>query len=173
MKEKLIQFMLTLSRYIPFLQLSNEKRSVKQNIFETKEEDALEEKEHGCSELEYAEIQAQRGDADSQFRLGIIFYAGEEVSQDCKKAARYFSMAARQGNVNAQFALGVMYQNGDGVQQDYVKAKDFFIQVAKQGNASAQCSLGLLYKNGNGVKQDYFEALKYFQLAAAQNEAKA
>jgi uncharacterized protein len=146
-----------------FLQLSNEKRSVKQNIYETKEEDALEKKEHCCIELEYAEIQAKRGDAGSQFHLGIIFYAGEEVLQDYKKAARYFSMAARQVNVNAQFAQGVMYQNGDGVQQDYVKAKDFFIQVAKQGNASAQCSLGLLYKNGNGVKQDYFEAIKYFR----------
>ena len=60
---------------------------------------------HGFSKLP-ASI---RGNADAQVTLGVMYYAGEDVPQDYKKALKWFQKAANQGDDNAQYHLGLMY----------------------------------------------------------------
>ncbi len=52
---------------------------------------------------------AEQGDADAQFRLGVMYHEGEGVSQDYTEAAKWSRKAAEQGDASAQINLGVMY----------------------------------------------------------------
>jgi TPR repeat protein len=48
-------------------------------------------------EIQDLENNAQKGDADAQFNLGVIYYNGQGVPQDDQKAYQWFSLAATQG----------------------------------------------------------------------------
>ena len=52
---------------------------------------------------------AERGDADAQNQLGVMYYRGEGVVQDRCKSADWFRKAAEQGHPKAQGSLGIMY----------------------------------------------------------------
>ena len=116
---------------------------------------------------------AEQGDAEAQFKLGVLYYNGNGAKQNRAKAAKYFRLAAEQGNANAQFNLGLLYYKGEGVEQDYAEAAKYFRLAAEQKIAKAQFSLGVLYYKGEEVKQDYAEAAKWYRLAAEQGLAEA
>src|SRR5436305_14233433 len=61
---------------------------------------------------------AQRGDANAQFNIGLLYAAGKGVKQDYRQAAEWYRKAAEQGVGAAEYNLGVMYANGDGVTRD-------------------------------------------------------
>ncbi len=109
---------------------------------------------------------AQRGDAEAQINLGMMYYRGEGVSQDYKEAVKWYRLAAKQGNAYAQLNLGMMYDNGQGVPQDYKEVVKWWRLAAEQGNATAQYSLGGMYEHGNGVPQDYVLAYMWANIAA-------
>lgn len=67
-----------------------------------------------------------------------MYYTGNGVPQDYKKALQWFSKAAEQGEALAQYNLGLMYFNGFGVPQDYVQAYKWFNLSAAQGNEKAR-----------------------------------
>ena len=52
---------------------------------------------------------AQAGDADAQYKLGVMYAEGHGVSADGTQAVYWFRKAAEQGNADAQLYLGVMY----------------------------------------------------------------
>src|SRR5580658_8074377 len=62
-----------------------------------------------------------RGEAEAQFNLGIMYARGLGVEKDIAEAWRLFQLAAAQGNAQAQFRLGVRAEKGWGVQQDFVQ----------------------------------------------------
>jgi len=116
---------------------------------------------------------AQKGDADAQNLLGVMYDRGEGVSRDYVQAAQWFRLAADQGLAEAQNNLGLMYLKGKGVPQDYVQAVKWNRLAADQGDASAQNDLGDMYENGQGVPQDDAQAVKWYRLAADQGYASA
>lgn len=118
-------------------------------------------------------IPAEKGDACSQFIFGHLYFRGQGVPQDYKKAIKWYHKAAEQGLAIAQFNLARMYENGYGVPQDYEEAVKWYQKSAEQGFAGAQCNLGLMYYNGYGVSQDYKEAIKWYRKAAEQGQAYA
>lgn len=65
---------------------------------------------------------AKQGDVEAQFKLGLMYYIGESVSQDYKQAAYWFEKAATQGSADAQNNLGLMYDKGQGVTKNLIKA---------------------------------------------------
>ena len=81
---------------------------------------------------------AEQGDADAQFRLGVMYDIGQGVPQDEAKAAAWYKKAAEQGDADAQLNLGLMYDNGRGVPQDEVRAVAWYRKAAEQGNENAQ-----------------------------------
>ncbi|MDZ4738848.1 MAG: tetratricopeptide repeat protein, partial [Alphaproteobacteria bacterium] len=65
---------------------------------------------------------AQAGDANAQDGLGLMYEKGQGVTQNYKKAVKWYRLAAKKGNFQAQYDLGLMYENGYGVGQDDVRA---------------------------------------------------
>lgn len=112
---------------------------------------------------------AQGGNADSQFKLGVLY---RNTKIDDSEAAHWFRLAAEQGHSNAQVNLGFMYYHGKGVIQDYQEAMRWYRLAADQGHATAQNNIGLMYANGEGVMKDAQEAVRWLKLAADQEHAK-
>lgn len=81
---------------------------------------------------------AERGDADAQSHLGVMYAAGRGVSQNDAEAVRWYRKAADQGNAFAQSNLGVMYVDGRGISQSDAEAVRWFRKAAEQGNAEAR-----------------------------------
>lgn len=115
--------------------------------------------------------QAKQGDALSQYRLGILYTAGQD--QDYKEAAKWFKKAAHQGNQDAQYMLGITYYVGRGLPRDYTKAREWFRKAADQGQARAQYQLGEIYMNGRGVQKEPAWAALWYGKAAEQAHAEA
>src|SRR4030067_3172285 len=65
---------------------------------------------------------AEKGNAEAQYVLGMMYRAGRGVERDNKEARKWYQLAAEQGHPIAQFYLGWMYAHGKSVPQDYVKS---------------------------------------------------
>lgn len=65
---------------------------------------------------------AEKGNAEAQYVLGMMYRAGRGVERDNKEASKWYQLAAEQGHPIAQFYLGWMYARGRSVPQDYVKS---------------------------------------------------
>jgi hypothetical protein len=113
------------------------------------------------------------GNADAQFKLGLIYANGQGVDKDDKQAVDWFEKAAQQGHREAQTKLGFMYATGKGVTQNDSSAVYWCYKAAEQGDAIAQYNLGQMYAKGQGVAKDSNLAFSWFSKAAAQGDAHA
>ena len=125
--------------------------------------------ESRSSELSALRIEAEHGDAGSQYRLGCQYLLDGEDAE----AATWFRRAAGQGLVGAQLDLGIMYYyGGRNVPQDKTEAAKWFRRAADQGHDEAQAKLGLMYYYGRGVREDEAEAARWFHQAADRGDAR-
>ena len=124
-------------------------------------------------DLQTTGAEADTGDADAQFRLGLK-HASSAGAQDYALASQWYLKAAGQNHALAQFNLGMMYASGQGVRQDDVEAGKWFHKAAQQGDAGAQFKLGMSHYRASiwGLSQNALEsrieAYKWLHLAAAQ-----
>ena len=109
---------------------------------------------------------AERGDAQAQHNLGVLYDNGEGVAEDDQQAAYWFGKAAEQDHAPAQHNLGTLYHTGEGVPQDDRWAAYWFGKAAELGLAPAQHKLGYLYYIGKGVPEDPVQAYGWIDLAA-------
>jgi hypothetical protein len=109
---------------------------------------------------------AEEGDADAQFRLGVMYESGQGVLRNDADAISWYRKAAEQDDAVAQFNLGVMYAKG--VSPNHAEAALWYRCAADQGLAGAQFNLGMMYAAGQGVAQDYVQAHMWLDLAASQ-----
>lgn len=79
--------------------------------------------------------QAQNGDAEASYFLGVMYQTGSGARQDCSKALEWTIRAAERGHILAQSHLGVMYRDGcgDAVMQDSIEAYIWLSLAAEQG----------------------------------------
>ena len=112
---------------------------------------------------------AKKGDASSQFHLGVMYLYGEGVTQDYTEAVKWHKKAARQHHARSQNNLGSMYYEGKGVTKNYKEAIKWYKKAANQGDADSQHDLAEMYYYGKGVIQDYVSAYKWFELAAVDD----
>jgi len=82
-----------------------------------------------------------KGNAESQFKLGLMYIRGEGKSKDYENGIKYCLKAAKQGHVKAQYVLGSVYSN---TFQNYKEAINWYSKAAAQGNAEAQAKLDFL-----------------------------
>jgi uncharacterized protein len=114
---------------------------------------------------------ADHGNAQAQYKIGLMYYSGEGVTQNPAEAARWFRRAADQGSPDAQHYLGMMYEDGNGVPKDLAEAAKWIRKAAEQGSMYAQRDLASKYYHGEGVAQDRTEAAKWLGKAADQGES--
>lgn len=81
---------------------------------------------------------AERGDIESQFRLGCCYDKGEGVYKDFAEAVKWFRLAADRGHADAQFNLGICLAKGEGVPENADKAIEWLRAAAAQGHSSAR-----------------------------------
>ena len=92
-----------------------------------------------CSSPDVAlRLAANRGNAEAQASLGLMYAEGEGVPQDHDEAVRWFRLGADRGDAGAQNSLGGMYANGQSVAQDDVEALRWYRLSADQGHATAR-----------------------------------
>lgn len=54
-----------------------------------------------ASQLEALAVKANKGDADAQFHLGLMYGNGEGTPQDYKQAVKWYTKAANKGDADA------------------------------------------------------------------------
>ncbi len=118
--------------------------------------------------------QAEAGDAQAQFKLGLIYEHGAEgVERDYSKAFLWYAKAAPQGHISAQNNLATLYTRGAGVERNHDEAVKWYRVAAMAGNDGAQNNLGWMYQNGLGVPKDYQQALNWYLLSAKAGNSSA
>ncbi|MBT6297571.1 MAG: hypothetical protein HOJ14_13565 [Nitrospina sp.] len=96
---------------------------------------------------------ANRGMAEAQINLGMMFESGQGVLQNFDEAIKWYQLAASQGLIKAQEKLNLL--------------------VSKAAAAQVNFGLGVAFENGQGVPQDIMEAIRWYKLAADQGLIKA
>jgi hypothetical protein len=134
--------------------------------------DALRKRDYATAAKELKPL-AERGDAEAQYRTGLMYEHGAGYPKDMKQAVAWLTKSGMQGHASAQQELGVIYTTGDGVPRDPRRAAEWFAKAAAQDNMAAQFNLGLLYAKGEGVPNDLAQALAFFRRSAAQGFAPA
>ena len=129
-----------------------------------------------CLEKEKENLKtlAEQGNALAQYKLAFMYFNGDGVIQNYKKALDWYQQSAEQGFALAQYFLGYLYYRElRRVPKNYEKALNWLGKAAEQRFALAQYELGAMYYNGDGVTQNYEKALDLFQQAARQGFAPA
>ena len=116
---------------------------------------------------------AEAGEADAQFRLGVMYAYGRGTAREETEAVNWLRKAAAQKHVTAQLRLGLMLARGAGVHKDEAEAAEWLRQAAGHNDPVAQFNLGLMHAHGLGVSKDRSEALRWYKKAAAQGHAGA
>lgn len=120
--------------------------------------------------------EAERGDVEAQFKLGVMHCLVEEDDENAAaehlKALTWFSKAAEQGHGMAMNMLGELYTNGFGIEPNHEKAFKYWAAAANYGITSAMCSVGDSLEKGSWV-QCYEQASTWYEMAAKQGDADA
>lgn len=131
---------------------------------------------------------AEQGNAEAQYKLGLM-------SWDDTQKIYWYKKAAEQGYADAQINLGSMYYWGKGVAKDdtlsaywynkfeanvekkeymsqraddlydqgqYAEALPLYLHLAEQSNAEAQYRLGFMFLIGNGVAKDKIKSAYWY-----------
>ena len=89
--------------------------------------------------IEDMTVLAEKGNAEAQYTLGLVYDKGESVPEDDAEAVRWYRRAAEQGYAEAQNSLGEIYFNdGEGVPENLVQAYFWFNLAAAQNNEDAK-----------------------------------
>ena len=105
---------------------------------------------------------AERGYAAAQYRIGLLYENGDEISQSYAIAIDWYKKAIANGCIEAQTSLGVLYEQGKGVTQDYIEAVKWYRKAAEQGHITAKYHIGYCYEHGFGVDVNEDEAIKWY-----------
>ena len=92
---------------------------------------AYEREDYAAAVALYAPRAAQ-GDADAQYRMGMMARFGWGMDKDTAAAVRCLTQAARQNQPQAQAELGTMYRLGRGVPEDPKEAARWLTAAARR-----------------------------------------
>src|SRR5437763_4487078 len=99
----------------------------------TAAEAAIRRGEHALA-YEYCKAEAEKGDAECQNLLGILFQKGLGVTEDINEAIRLFTAAAGKKLAAAQVNLGLLHLNGVSGPRNEAEAARWFGLAAEQGD---------------------------------------
>jgi TPR repeat protein len=116
---------------------------------------------------------AEKGDADAQYNLGLLYMNGLGVEKNDRLALMWFTRAGQQGLADAQYNAGVMFYLGKGVYPSFISAVKWWQLAAEKDHANAENNLAVMYAYGNGVKKDPAKAIELWTAAAEQGHPDA
>jgi hypothetical protein len=104
---------------------------------------------------------AEKGDLDAQYKLGLLHLTGKGALQDFGEAAKWLRLSADQGHPQAQYQLGLVYRVGHGVPIDQGQAYKWLNLAAAAGVNQAVL-----------VRNEVMRSLSSEQLAQAQKASR-
>lgn len=122
--------------------------------------------EHEKAAQAYLEA-AEKGDAESQFVVSLLYSVGDLVSgfSNNKNASlKWLEKSAKSGYPDALCFLGFHYAY-ELEAPDFAKAIDYWQKADKKNHSLAAYFLGRLYAEGKGVPVDQQKAIDYFKKA--------
>ena len=122
------------------------------------------------AELDKSLLKAYEGDADAQFKTGVLFASDQFNKADLKHAVYWHEKAAQQGHALAQYNLGHYYLAGKGITKNEPKAIEWWQKAAEQDHPIAQFNVGRAFYLGIGVSQNIEQAQYWLQRAARNKE---
>ena len=115
---------------------------------------------------EACKVEVEKGDADCQNIVGVLFQKGLGVPADMNEALRLFTAAAAKKLPAAQDSLGFAHLNGLGVPRDEAQAARWFGLAAAQGDPIGEHRLALLLLAGKGIEKDTTKAIELLRHGA-------
>lgn len=104
---------------------------------------------------------AEKGNSDAQYKLGLLYLTGNGALQDFTEAAKWLKLAAEQGYALAQYELGLIYRTGYGLATDQVQSYMWLNLAAAAGIQQAVM-----------VRDEVMRSLSSKQLAQAQKNSR-
>ena len=129
---------------------------------------AYEREDYTAAAALYAPRAAQ-GEAEAQYRMGMMARFGWGMDKDPAAAVRWLTEAARQNHPQAQAELGTLYRLGRGVPEDPKEAARWLTAAANAGVGIAQLAIGRMYRDGVGVERNLVEAYAWFSAAGSNS----
>ena len=132
------------------------------------------EKLHNVAKL--IKMEAEDGNAEEQYNLGMMFATGKgpyghgTYTKDIGQAKKWLEKSAAQNYIPSIVELAMLYGSGEGLKEDPKKAHELFLQAANLNDPFSQYVVGLNLFNGNGVEVDINEAVQWYLKAAKQGE---
>ncbi|MFO7954630.1 tetratricopeptide repeat protein [Thioalkalivibrio sp.] len=114
---------------------------------------------------EIRESNAQKGDTDAMFDVGMANYSGRGTEVDHDQAVHWFERAADADHAAAHYYLGYLFAAGKGAPADAERSREHYTRAAELGHADAQYWLGSQLANG---EQDPAAGLEWLMKAADQ-----
>ena len=106
---------------------------------------------HADALFDFQMNQAQKGNAEAQFKVGEMYETGFGVKQDKKEAEKWITRAADQGHETASFKLLYWDVEKKGVNAGNKDKVTALKNKAADGNAQAQYYVGKMYAHGVGA----------------------
>ena len=113
---------------------------------------------HGPFSPTKLKAEAEAGDMRAQEELGSLYFIGDGVPADKRKAFYWYEQAAAQGSHFGYSEMGFLYEFGYGVEPDIFKAAENYEIAAKLNNASAQSAMARLHASGALGARNYLES---------------
>ncbi len=112
--------------------------------------------------MKYLKRAIKLGNADAMNIMGCLYYTGDFVEQDYKKAISWYKKAAAAGHVTAMCNLGYCYYYGRDTAVDMKKAYLWYSKAAVFGDHQSLYKLGDMFLNGYFVPKDENAAFALF-----------
>ncbi len=117
--------------------------------------------------------QAEAGDSEAMFKLGLMHARGRGVKENDAEAMRWYERAAEAGHAAAMTNLAGHHARGEGTPISERRAVEWLERAAKTGSARAKCALAARMLHGAGVAKDEVRSHQFALEAAAAGDAAA
>ena len=108
---------------------------------------------------------AQAGDAESQFNVGVCFATNNSGDQNNDQAIFWLRKAADNNHAGAQLEFEKILINGSGEKRNINEGLRYITRSAENGNSNAMIYLGVHNKNGDIITKDIEKSLYWFMQA--------
>ncbi len=124
--------------------------------------------------LRWFEMSAAFNDAHALVMIGSMYYHGQGVQKNYRKAMEYYKKAiVTSAHQDALLNLGLAYLDGEGVPKNESHAFSLMLRSARQGKGAARFNMAHFYAAGIGVERNQEEALRWLRLSVASGYEEA
>ncbi|XP_068176249.1 protein sel-1 homolog 3 [Antennarius striatus] len=136
-----------------------------EHIYLSNQEDLNSLTQETNDDVQFLKFRADRGDEESQKRLGMMLYWGQRgVSKNLASATEWFRRSAMQmKDPSMMYNYAMLLMKGLGVKRNYTRGFHLLEKAAAMGSINALNGLGWYY---GVILKDHKNAVKYYERAA-------